>query len=59
MFLEYSGYYAVICLEGLRKVRRSISQDSPCPCRESKRAPPEYGVLNHLARSKNKIPDKE
>jgi hypothetical protein len=59
VFLEYLGYYAVICLEGLRKFRRSISQDSLCPGRESKRTPPEYGILNQFAWTKNKIAHKE
>jgi hypothetical protein len=41
------GYYLNICLEGLRKTTRNLSQDSRSPCQDLNPGPPEYeaGVL--------------
>jgi hypothetical protein len=38
--VAYFRYYPRICLQGLRKIIKHLSQDSRCRSRESNRAPP-------------------
>jgi hypothetical protein len=42
MVVAYSRYYPGICLEVLKKTKKSLGQDSRCPDRHSNPAPPEY-----------------
>jgi hypothetical protein len=44
--VAYSRYYPGICLEGLRKTIKNLSQYSQRPCsRDSNRVPPEYKTI--------------